>query len=112
MACLEGLPNENLFSQKGIWQHGLGLHLIQPQDFWNNVILTDKTKIEMSVHNEQHHFWRKPNTNTILIPTVKRGRGGDGLSLFSSHNTWPPHIHIQKRKNTRVLKLTTHWFPF
>lgn len=39
--------------------------------------------------------------------------GGDGLSLFSSHNTWPPHIHIQKRKkNTRVLKLTTHWFPF
>lgn len=68
MACLEGLPNENLFSQKGIWQHGLGLHLIQPQDFWNNVILTDKTKIEMSVHNEQHHFWRKPkykyNTHT------------------------------------------------
>ena len=33
------------------------LHLNKPQDFWNNVLWTDQTKVEMRDHNVQHHVW-------------------------------------------------------
>jgi len=44
MDYLEGLSGEHLASQKGTWQRSLGLHLSKPQDFWNNVLCTNKTK--------------------------------------------------------------------
>lgn len=30
-------------------------HLNYPQDFWNNVLQTDETKVEMFGHNAQNH---------------------------------------------------------
>ena len=55
------------------------LYLNKPQDFWNNVLWTDQTNVEMFGHNAQQHVWRKPNTayqHKHLIPTVKHGGGG------------------------------------
>ena len=55
------------------------LHLNKPQDFWNNVLWTDQTKVETFGHNAQQHVWRKPNTayqHKHLTPTVKHGGGG------------------------------------
>ena len=31
------------------------LHLNKAQDFWNNVLWTDQTKVEMFAHNAQQH---------------------------------------------------------
>lgn len=62
MACLGGLPGESVFSLKRKWQYGLGLHLNKPHDFWNNICWTDKTKVEMFVHNTQQHIWTNIET--------------------------------------------------
>lgn len=35
------------------------LHLNKPQDFWNDVLWTDETKVETFGHNAQHHIWGK-----------------------------------------------------
>ena len=54
------------------------LHLDTPRYFWNNVLWTDQTKVEMFGHAQQH-IWRKPNTayqHKHRIPTVKLGGGG------------------------------------
>lgn len=48
------------------------------QDFWNNVLWTDESKIELFGHQNRGHVWRKPNTafqEKNLIPTVKHGGG-------------------------------------
>jgi len=50
MACLEGLPGESHFSLERTWQLGK-LHLNKPQDFWNNVLWTNETKVKMLGHN-------------------------------------------------------------
>ena len=47
------------------------LHLNKAQDFWNNVLWTDQTKVEMFGHNAQQHVWIKLNTayqHKHLIP--------------------------------------------
>jgi len=49
-------PGESLLSLKRTWQHSLGLQSCiwtKPQDFWNNVLWTDQTKVEMFGHNAQ-----------------------------------------------------------
>ena len=38
------------------------LHLNKPQDFWNNVLWTDETKVEISGHKAQQLVWRNSNT--------------------------------------------------
>ena len=53
-------------------------HIDEPQNFWNKVIWTDETKIELFGHNQQRYVWRKENEafkekNTIA--TVKHGGG-------------------------------------
>ena len=72
------------------------LHLNKPQDFWNNVLWTDQTKVEMFGHNAQQHVWRKPNTtyqHKHLIPTVKHG--GGGLMMWAcSTTTRPGHLAV------------------
>ena len=79
MVCLEGLPGESFFSLKRKWLRFAKLHLDKPQDFWNNALWTDETKVEISGHKAQRHIWQKPNTayqHKHLIPTVKDGGGG------------------------------------
>ena len=48
------------------------------QDFWNNVLWTDESKIELFGHQNRGHVWRTPNTafqEKNFIPTVKHGGG-------------------------------------
>ena len=72
------------------------LPLNKPQDFWNNVLWTDETKVQMFGHNAQQHVWRKPNTayqHKHLIPTVKHG--GEGLMMWAcSAATGPGHLAV------------------
>ena len=61
------------------WLKFAKLHVDKPQDFWNNVLWTDETKVEISGHNAQQHIWRKPNTtyeHKHVILTVKHSGGG------------------------------------
>ncbi|KAK3562843.1 hypothetical protein QTP86_010750 [Hemibagrus guttatus] len=53
-------------------------HLDDPQDFWENTLWTDETKIELLGRSVSHYVWRKSNTAfqiKIIIPTVKYGGG-------------------------------------
>ncbi len=51
-------------------------HLDDPQDFWENTLWTDKTKVELFGRCVSHYIWRKSNTafqKNNIIPTVKYG---------------------------------------
>ncbi|KAI4881427.1 hypothetical protein NFI96_001440 [Prochilodus magdalenae] len=53
-------------------------HLEKPALFWNKVLWTDETKIELFGHNKGRYAWRKKNTalqEKHLLPTVKFGGG-------------------------------------
>uniref|UniRef100_A0A8C5LM91 Transposase n=1 Tax=Leptobrachium leishanense TaxID=445787 RepID=A0A8C5LM91_9ANUR len=53
-------------------------HLDVPQHYWQNILWTDETKIELFGNNTQHYVWRKKGTahkHQNLIPTAKHGRG-------------------------------------
>ncbi|KAI4885337.1 hypothetical protein NFI96_001846 [Prochilodus magdalenae] len=52
--------------------------LDKPVLFWNKVLWTDETKIELFGHNMGRYAWRKKNTalqEKHLLPTVKFGGG-------------------------------------
>ncbi|KAK3509481.1 hypothetical protein QTP70_035136 [Hemibagrus guttatus] len=52
--------------------------LDDPQDFWENTLWTDETKIELFGSSVFHYVWRKSNTafqKKNIIPTVKYGGG-------------------------------------
>ena len=72
------------------------LHLNKAQDFWNNVLWTEQSKVEMFGHNAQQHVWRKPNTayqHKHLIPTVMHG--GGGLMIWACFTaTGPEHLAV------------------
>ena len=74
------------------------LHLNKPQDFWNNVLWTDDTEVEMFGHNPQQHVWRKPNTvhqHKHPMPTVKCGGGGvNNWACFAA--TGPGHLALSE----------------
>lgn len=56
MACLEWFLEESL--SKRTWQHSIGLQSgIKPQDFWNNVLYTEKSKVKVMMHSA---VYRKP----------------------------------------------------
>jgi len=65
------------------------LHLNKPQDLWNDVLQTDKTKVKMFCHNAQCHVWAKTKHS---ISAQTNGQAlwwrGDDLGLFCSHRTW------------------------
>ncbi|KAK3574450.1 hypothetical protein QTP86_006615 [Hemibagrus guttatus] len=53
-------------------------HLDEPQDFWENTLWNDETKIEHFGRSVSHYVWRKSNTTfhkKNIIPTVKYGGG-------------------------------------
>ncbi len=56
-------------------------HLDAPQDFWENTLWTDETKVELFGRCVFHYIWHKSNTafqKKNIIPTVKYGGGGGG----------------------------------
>lgn len=53
-------------------------HLDHPQSFWNNVLWTDESKVELFGRNASRYIWRKKNTafeKKNIVPTVKHGGG-------------------------------------
>ncbi len=53
-------------------------HLDYPQDFWENTLWTDETKVELFGRGVSRYIWRKSNTafqKKNIIPTVKYGGG-------------------------------------
>uniref|UniRef100_A0A3B4X5Q9 Transposase Tc1-like domain-containing protein n=1 Tax=Seriola lalandi dorsalis TaxID=1841481 RepID=A0A3B4X5Q9_SERLL len=53
-------------------------HIDTPQRYWQNVLWTDETKIELFGKNTQHYIWRRKGTayrHDNIIPTVKYGGG-------------------------------------
>ena len=53
-------------------------HVDKPAAYWEKVLWSDETKIELFGQNEQRYVWRKPNTafqEKNLVPTVKHGGG-------------------------------------
>ncbi len=69
-----------LLSKKNIKAHlsFARKHLDDPQDFWENTLWTDETKVELFGRCVSHYIWRKSNTafqKKNIIPTVKYGDG-------------------------------------
>ncbi len=69
-----------LLSKKNIKAHlsFARKHLDDPQDFWENTLWTDETKVELFGRCVSHYIWRKSNTafqKKNIIPTVKYGSG-------------------------------------
>lgn len=97
------------------------------QDFWNNVLWTDESKIELFGHQSRGHVWRKPNTafqEKNLIPTVKHGGGsvmvwgcfaaaGPGqLTIIEStmnSTVYQKVLEEHVRPSVRKLKLKRNW---
>ena len=53
-------------------------YLDVPHRYWQNILWTDETTVELFGRNTQHHVWRKKGTahqHQNLIPTVKYGGG-------------------------------------
>jgi hypothetical protein len=52
------------------------VHLDVPHRYWQNILWTDETTVELFGTNTQHYVWRQKGTahqHQILIPTVKYG---------------------------------------
>ncbi len=69
-----------LLSKKNIKAHlsFARKHLDDPQDFWENTLWTDETKVELFGRCVSHYIWRKSNTafqKKNIMPTVKYGGG-------------------------------------
>lgn len=50
------------------------IHLDDPQDFWENILWTDESKIYLFKRSAAHYFWGKNGTAFVkknIIPTAK-----------------------------------------
>lgn len=102
-------------------------HLDKPVEYWENVVWSDETKIELFGCHTTHHVWRRNGTahhpnNTI--PTVKFG-GGNIMAwgCFSSRGTGRLHIiegamngniyrqilEMNLLPSTRMMKMRRGW---
>lgn len=102
-------------------------HLEKDQNFWNNVLWTDESKVELFGHSKSRHVWRKTKTafeNKNLIPTVKHGGGnvmvwgcfsaaGPGqLTIIESTMNFVLYQRVLEenvRPSVRKLKLKQMW---
>uniref|UniRef100_A0A8C5QGA3 Transposase Tc1-like domain-containing protein n=1 Tax=Leptobrachium leishanense TaxID=445787 RepID=A0A8C5QGA3_9ANUR len=61
-------------------------HVDKPRKFWDSVLWTDKTKLELFGPMDQCYVWRRKNKayeEKNTLPTVKHG-GGGGQSCFGA----------------------------
>lgn len=66
-------------------------YLLKPDEYWNSVVWSDETKIELFGHNSEGHVWRnrgEAHASKNTIPTVKFGGGSIMIwGCFSSMGT-------------------------
>ena len=77
-------------------------HLDVPQHYWQNIMWTDETTVELFRWNTQHYVWRKKGTahqHKNLIPTVKYG-GGSIMVWGCFATSGPGHLAIIAGKIT------------
>uniref|UniRef100_A0A8C5WII5 Transposase n=1 Tax=Leptobrachium leishanense TaxID=445787 RepID=A0A8C5WII5_9ANUR len=67
-------------------------HVDKPQKFWDSVLWTDETKLELFGPMDQRYVWRRKNKvyeEKNTLPTVKHGGGSIMLwGCFASAGTW------------------------
>ncbi|MBN3278876.1 TCB1 transposase, partial [Polyodon spathula] len=71
-------------------------HLDDPQVFWNNILWTDESQVELFGQHGHHYFWRKLNTafhSKNLIPAIKHG-GGRAMILRCFAASGPGRLAI------------------
>ena len=75
-------------------------HTDIPQQYWQNVLWTNETKIEQFGKNTQHNIWRRWGTayhNENIFPTVKYG-GGNIMIWASFAASGPDQLGIIEGK--------------
>ncbi|CAJ0918819.1 unnamed protein product [Ranitomeya imitator] len=77
-------------------------HLDDPKEFWENVLWSDETKLELFGRNTTCRVWRKKNTElhpSNTIPTVKHG--GGNIMLWGCFSAKGPGrlIRVHERMN-------------
>ncbi|CAJ0931483.1 unnamed protein product [Ranitomeya imitator] len=77
-------------------------HLDDPEEFWENVLWSDETKLELFGRNTTCRVWRKKNTElhpSNTIPTVKHG--GGNIMLWGCFSAKGPGrlIRVHERMN-------------
>ncbi|CAJ0950910.1 unnamed protein product [Ranitomeya imitator] len=77
-------------------------HLDDPEEFWENVLWSDETKLELFGRSTTCRVWRKKNTElhpSNTIPTVKHG-GGNIMLWFCFSAKGPGRlIRVHERMN-------------
>lgn len=83
-------------------------HRDEPQTFWNKVIWSDETKIELFGQNHKHYIWRGFNKSCdewYTTPTVKLGKVGQmwwwwryECSKLSKKKIMEKNLHSSARK--------------
>uniref|UniRef100_A0A8C5WFT6 Transposase n=1 Tax=Leptobrachium leishanense TaxID=445787 RepID=A0A8C5WFT6_9ANUR len=69
-------------------------HLDVPQHYWQNILWTDETKIELFGKNTQHYVWRKKGTAHQHHPHCKTWRREHhGLGLLCCLRAWTDCCH-------------------
>ncbi|PAA51081.1 hypothetical protein BOX15_Mlig033219g1 [Macrostomum lignano] len=79
--------------------------LSKPDSYWQSVLWTDETKIELFGRNEKQCVWHKPNTSfeqKHLKPTVKHGGGSIMLWVCFAAAGTGRLMHITEKMNSAV----------
>uniref|UniRef100_A0A8K9UF72 Transposase Tc1-like domain-containing protein n=1 Tax=Oncorhynchus mykiss TaxID=8022 RepID=A0A8K9UF72_ONCMY len=88
-------------------------HLDVPQRYFQSILWTDETSVELFGRNTQHYVWRKKGTahqHQNLIPTVWwREHHGLGLLCCRKNEVYQNIFQENVRLSVRQLKLNRRW---